>query len=274
MMDFFKLWVNFISQPEGSPLEVNYPRLPPTSPPPPRSEPLFRSDFWERTPMAAAGSSSSLLRETWPESRVLKVTFSQLSAITENHSEPVMYWSRGRNQKPKCQRRLQRNEQHQSEKERGETSHLDQSFNGYLLLANIFYFANFIEDFVGWKEQNPLKESHSCKSGRRKVEHKAKSGRCISIFILLLHSWEWAWEEKNPQTPIPSRPFQFSHVQNAKRDSERGRKKVYTPPETLSNNWKTGMRIIVINVMEVQTPLWLWRFMVVRRHIVRSGHKG
>lgn len=48
--------------------------------------------------------------------------------------------------------------------------------------------------------------------------------------------------------------------------------KVYTPPETLSNKGKTGMRIIVINVSEVQQPLWLWRFMVMQRYIVSSGH--
>lgn len=33
------------------------------------------------------------------------------------------------------------------------------------------------------------------------------------------------------------------------------------------------MRIIVINVSEVELPPWLWRFMVMQRYMVRSGHK-
>lgn len=44
-----------------------------------------------------------------------------------------------------------------------------------------------------------------------------------------LLSWEVESGEKHPQTFIPSGPFQFSLVQKRKRDSDRGRKGVYSP---------------------------------------------
>lgn len=48
-----------------------------------------------------------------------------------------------------------------------------------------------------------------------------------------LLSWELEGGEKHPQTSIPSGPFRFRLVQNRKRDSDRRRKGVYSPWNTV-----------------------------------------